>query len=168
MGNKTNISDVQTDFERFNERHREGHTEPIHNGYVKWIIIIACIIVAAAVIIIPIVISENRTDHLSLPEDINKITIYKEGTAGTTFSYTDEEKIDRVLEYLNSLKLKSTTRTPYGPQEFYTGGWQISAFSAGEKYGLELVGNKYLQDPDGVWWEITSAEAEQFEELLKE
>lgn len=111
MSNKTNPMDVRTDFDRYKERHQKTPTEPIHSTSLKTIIIGACVLVVAALIVIPIIISATRARHLARPEKINKITIYKEGTAGTTFSYTDSEKIGKLTDYLTSLKLKLANET---------------------------------------------------------
>jgi len=166
MSNKTNAMDVRTDFNRFRERHSEKTIEPIHNGYVKWISIAACIIAAVALFLIPVLVS-NRAKPILMPADIKDITIYREGTAGTTFSYTDAEKINRLTDYLTSLKLHSTTRTPYGPQEFYTGEWQIRITGREGACGVTIVGNKFFQHPDGTWWTISEEQASEFESLLR-
>lgn len=166
MGNKTNPMDVQTDFDRHKERHQETPTEPIHRASLKWIIIGACILAAAALFVIPIIISANRTGHLELPENINKITIYKAGTSGTTFSYTDSEKLTKLTDFLSSLDLKPASGVNEKEGIILGGGWEIRMDSDGSVSGVKLLG-EYVQDPDGIWWVISAGEGHKFEELLR-
>lgn len=168
MSNKRNPMDVQTDFERHKERHSENPTEPIHSGLLKGIIAALCIIAAAAVIIIPIIVSGNRTSRLSIPDNIDKITIYQSGGSQTTLSYTDSGTIGQLTDYLTSLKLKTAKGVNEKEGILLGGGWEIRMFSGGSVYGINLIGNTYLQDPDGNWWTITDGEDQLFEELVKE
>ena len=167
MSNKTNPMDVRTDFDRYKERHQETKTNPLH-GKEKWIAGIIIIAVIIFLCLFPFISSCSRKPKLELI-NVQKITIYKEGTAGTTFSYTDAGKIEKLTGYIESLDFKSTTRTPNGPQEFYTGGWQINMNVKIQTapLAMEIVGNKFFQDPTGVWWLIPEDEAVGFEELLR-
>ena len=131
MSNKINPMDVRTDFDRYKERHQETPTEPIRSASLKTIIIVACVLVVAALLVIPIIISANRTKHLALPEKINKITIYKEGTALTTFSYTDSEKIGKLTDYLTSLKLKPAAGINEKEGMILGSEWEIKMESEG-------------------------------------
>jgi len=167
MSNKTNPMDVRTDFDRYKERHQKTPTEPIRSTSLKAIIIGACVLVVAALIVIPIIISATRTRHLALPEKINKITIYKEGTAGTTFSYTDSEKIGKLTDYLTSLKLKPVAGINEKEGILLGGEWEIKMDSEGSVSGVNLFGNEFVQDPEGEWWVISSKGKPDFEELLR-
>ena len=131
------------------------------------IIIGICVIVALALAFIIFHAARNKVKPILMPADIEKITIYREGTAGTTFSYTNAEKITKLTNYLTSLKLKSTTRTPYGPEIFIGGEWQIRIIGE-DICGMKIVGNEFFQHPDGSWWIISQEQAEGFETLLKE
>ena len=159
MSNKRNSIDVTTDYE--NE-----HKKLIHNRYVKWIVAASCIIVAVTLFLLPS-LPGNKAKLILMPAEISKITIYKEGTAGTTFSYLDAEKINNLTDYLQSLKLQPTTRTPYGPELFYTGEWQIRILGREGSCEVKIVGNELFQHPDGTWWKISQEEAVAFEDLLK-
>ena len=166
MSEKNNPPDVSTDFDKYKDRHSENPIKLIRKGYIKWIIIAACVVIAITLFVIPIILG-NRAKPILMPADIKEVTVYYEGTANTTFSYTDAEKINRLADYLTSLKLHSTTRTPYGPQEFYSGEWQITITGKEGVCGVKIVGNKFFQHPDGTWWTITDEQASDFEELIK-
>lgn len=131
----------------------------------KWVIIGVCV-AAAVLFVVNIFIPAKEANPILMPAEIKKITIYKEGTAGTTFSYSDPEKIEQLTDYFTSLKLKATTRTPYGPDKFYGGEWQIRIVGDGI-CAMKIVADEFFQHPDGTWWLISKKQASEFEKLLK-
>ena len=102
---------------------------------------------------------------VSLPENIEKMTVSWNGGPRTTFSYTDPGKIKRLAENLSSLVLETTKKDP---TLYDGGGWVIEVIS--DKETLEMIhyGNMFFQTADGKWWGISYEQAEGFEDLLKQ
>ena len=105
--------------------------------------------------------------HISLPSDVDKITVYLSGGSQTTVSYTDSEKIEKIIDYLASLSLKSATGINEQEGILLGGGWEITMFSGESACGVILIGSEYIQDPDGKWWQISAEPEYDFEDLLK-
>lgn len=108
----------------------------------------------------------NKTNGtVTLPENIDKLTIALNSGPALTFSYTDGEKIRVIAEYLSSLDL---TPTKEDPSEYTGGGWEITVTSGTNTIDLFHYGNLFFKTADGKWWAISYEQAEKFTTLLKE
>ena len=101
---------------------------------------------------------------VSLPENIDKLTVSWNGSSRTTFSYTDPAKIKSVAEYLSSLVLETTKEDP---TLYAGGGWVITVFSGDETLEMNHYGNMFFQTADKKWWEISYDQAAELDELVK-
>ena len=101
---------------------------------------------------------------VSLPENIDKLTVSWNGSSRTTFSYTDPAKIKSMAEYLSSLVLETTKKDP---TLYDGGGWAITVFSGDETLEMNHYGNMFFQTADKKWWEISYEQAAEFDELIK-
>ena len=101
---------------------------------------------------------------VSLPSQIDKLTISWNGGPRTTFSYTDPAKIKSITEYLSSLVLEATEKDP---TIYDGGGWVITVLSGDETFEMKHYGNAFFKTTDGIWWELSYDQAAEFEDLLK-
>ena len=104
----------------------------------------------------------------TFPNNVNKITFYKEGTSLTTFSYIDEEKINLFSDFFGNIELTATSKSPKGSQDYYSGGWTIRVYTDSEIYGINIIANTFYQTYDGKWWLISAEQISSLENLLRE
>ena len=127
--------------------------------------IITLILTLSCLLTLIIYCRTNNTGQVTLPDDIKKITIAWNGGPFTTFSYTDDAKINALADYLTSLQLASTQEDP---AEYLGGGWQIIVQTDSETIEMWHCHNRFFQTPDGKWWSITYEQASALTTLLKE
>ena len=101
---------------------------------------------------------------VSLPSQIDKLTISWNGGPRTAFSYTDPAKIKSITEYLSSLVLEATEKDP---TIYDGGGWVITVRYGGETLEMQHYGNMFFQTAEGKWWELSYDQAAGFDDLLK-
>lgn len=109
----------------------------------------------------------SHSGRISLPHNIDRISFYQQGGSLSTVSYTEEAKIKVFVDYLYSLEMASAT-DPNNVENIVGGGWQIRLYSNGEISGIDISGGKYLQAPDGSWWQLSQEQITELENLLKE
>ncbi len=111
------------------------------------------------------IISGNDGLLLNLPENIEKITVT--GMLEGEFSYTDDDKIAGLSEYLSTLVLDSTSKTDEEMNEYNGDGWIIDIVTDKETISLNHFGNSYIRTPDAKWWAVSYDQAKQFQPLIR-
>ena len=111
------------------------------------------------------IISDDDRMLLNLPENIKRITVT--GLLEGEFSYTDDDKIASLLEYLSTLELDSTSKTDEEMSEYNGGGWIIDIVTDKETISLNHFGNSFIRTPDAKWWSISYDQAKQFQPLIR-
>ena len=102
--------------------------------------------------------------NVSLPLEIDRVTISWNASPRTTLSYTDPAKIKSIAEYLSSLVLDATEKDP---TVYDGGGWVITVHSGAETFEMNHYGNAFFKTTDGIWWELSYNQAAEFDDLLK-
>lgn len=124
---------------------------------------------------------------IDLPIDVNKIQIYKNTQPAEHFSYTDTEKIQCLIKYLQSLRLSSNVISeedyykPVTPPERLGGGnpaeyrWVIVFLTENGNIFIYLCHNRigyvYVdpseRNPIIKFWELSQEQDKEFETLLR-
>ena len=131
----------------------------------KKTIIISLVVIIMITLLVACGKKQNGpSGSVSLPSQIDKVTISWNASPRTTFSYTDPAKIKSMIEYLSSLVLEKTKKDP----TLYDGnGWVITVLSGDEAFEMNHFGNAFFKTTDGIWWELSYDQAAGFEDLLK-
>ncbi len=133
--------------------------------WVKKTIIISLVVIIMITLLVACGKKQNGpSGSVSLPSQIDRVTISWNASPRTTFSYTDPAKIKSMIEYLSSLVLEKTKKDP----TLYDGnGWVITVLSGDETFEMNHYGNAFFKTSDGIWWELSYNQAAGFEDLLK-
>ena len=93
---------------------------------------------------------------VTLPDDIEKITIAWDGGPLTTFSYTDSAKIEKLVEYFTTLDLSPTKEDP---TQYVGGSWMITISTGSETIEMVHFGNQFFMVPTGEWCDMSYEQA---------
>lgn len=107
-------------------------------------------------------------EHITLPDDISKITVSLNGGDTIRFSYTDKDKIKAVTDYFEALELTASAKNP---SEYNGSAWVITAETSSGQIDLSHFGNLFftVHSPDGARdvYEMVYKQAEAFDTVLK-
>jgi hypothetical protein len=132
---------------------------------VKKTIILSLVVIIMITLLVACGKKQNGpSGSVSLPSQIDRVTISWNASPRTTFSYTDPAKIKSMIEYLSSLVLEATEKDP---TIYDGGGWVITVRYGGETLEMQHYGNMFFQTAEGKWWELSYDQAAGFDDLLK-
>ena len=109
--------------------------------------------------------AKGKSVVVTLPDDIEKITIAWDGGPLTTFSYTDSAKKEKLVEYFTTLDLSPTKEDP---AQYDGGSWMITISTDSETIKMVHFGNQFFMTPTGEWCDMSYEQAAEFKNILKE
>ncbi|MBQ3199571.1 MAG: hypothetical protein IJB67_04335 [Firmicutes bacterium] len=109
--------------------------------------------------------AKGKSVVITLPDNIEKITVAWNGGPLTTFSYTDSAKNEKLVEYFTTLELSPTKEDP---AQYNGGSWTITISTGSETIEMVHFGNLFFMTPTGEWCNMSYEQAAEMENILKE
>lgn len=125
--------------------------------YIVFLLMLSCIFILTGC---------NKAVEITVPDNVSMVSIAPYDSEKMTFCYTDAEKVQVFVNYIQSLTPSETKAEVY----LYAGMNYIITLhcSDGTTTKYEHYGNLFFRQENGVWGDIPYEQASKLDLLLKE